>query len=54
MEVTRGPLVECLHQGRIAVADAHGRVLHALGDPQAPVYARDVVTGEVRAVFRLG
>jgi L-asparaginase II len=43
IEITRGPLVECLHQGRIVVADARGRVLHALGDPRAPVYARSAL-----------
>jgi L-asparaginase II len=40
MEVTRGPLVESVHRGAVAVADATGRLVFALGDVETPVYPR--------------
>jgi len=39
-EVTRGAIVESLHQGSVAVVDRAGRVLHAAGDPHALVFTR--------------
>lgn len=35
VEVTRGALVELIYQGDIAVVDATGRLLYAVGDPTA-------------------
>jgi len=35
VEVTRGPLVELIYRGDIAVVDAAGRLLYAAGDPLA-------------------
>jgi L-asparaginase II len=40
VEVTRGELVESVHRGSIAVADASGALRLALGDVTAPVYSR--------------
>ncbi|HEY0302448.1 MAG TPA: asparaginase [Rhizomicrobium sp.] len=40
VEVTRGDLVESVHRGSIAVADASGALLAALGDVESPVYSR--------------
>ena len=40
VEVTRGSLVESIHRGSIAIADAEGAIRFALGDIQTPVYAR--------------
>ncbi len=40
VEVTRGSLVESIHRGSIAIADAEGTIRYALGDIQSPVYAR--------------
>jgi L-asparaginase II len=40
VEVTRGRLVESIHRGAIAVADASGALVHVLGDVEAPVYPR--------------
>lgn len=40
VEVTRGPLVESVHRGAIAIADARGKMLFALGDIALPVYPR--------------
>jgi L-asparaginase II len=40
VEVTRGALVESVHRGSIAVADARGRIVLALGDLDLPVYPR--------------
>lgn len=39
-EVTRGDLVESVHRGSIAIADAEGRIVFALGDLETPVYPR--------------
>jgi L-asparaginase II len=40
VEVTRGGLVESIHRGSVAVADADGRIVYALGDLDSPVYPR--------------
>ena len=40
VEVTRGDLVESVHRGAIAIADASGALTLALGDVAAPVYSR--------------
>jgi L-asparaginase II len=34
VEVTRGPLVESIHHGALAIADAHGNLLGSCGDPR--------------------
>ncbi|HWM46990.1 MAG TPA: asparaginase [Xanthobacteraceae bacterium] len=43
VEVTRGGLVESRHHGAVAVVDADGRIVLALGDVDAPVYPRSAV-----------
>jgi L-asparaginase II len=43
VEVTRGSLVESCHRGAVAIADADGRVLLALGDVERPVYPRSAI-----------
>ena len=43
VEVTRGALTESLHRGVIAVADADGRCLLALGHVEHPVFPRSAV-----------
>lgn len=40
VHVTRGALVECVHRGHLAVADASGRLVRAAGEPQYVTYAR--------------
>lgn len=40
VEVTRGDLVESIHRGSVAIADAKGNIRFALGDLQSPVYPR--------------
>jgi len=40
VEVTRGNLVESVHRGAIAIADASGALKLALGDVTSPVYSR--------------
>jgi L-asparaginase II len=40
VEVVRNGFVESAHHGRVAVTNADGTVLAALGDPFAPVYPR--------------
>lgn len=40
VEVTRGPLVESIHRGSIAIADTAGTLIFALGDVDTPVYPR--------------
>jgi L-asparaginase II len=40
VEVTRGSLVESIHRGSVAIADASGKVLASLGDIEARVYPR--------------
>lgn len=43
VEITRGNLVESVHRGAIAVADAHGRQAVSLGDVETPVYPRSAL-----------
>src|SRR5258706_7585184 len=43
VEVLRGTLVESRHTGAVAVADAGGRRVLALGDVERPVYPRSAV-----------
>ena len=38
--VTRGALVESVHRGRLVICDPDGKVLEAVGDPEAYIYAR--------------
>ncbi|HEY3637793.1 MAG TPA: asparaginase [Rhizomicrobium sp.] len=40
VELTRGALVESWHRGAIAIADAQGKIIFALGDLTLPVYPR--------------
>lgn len=40
VEVTRGHLVESIHRGSIAIADAEGTLILAVGDVETPVYPR--------------
>jgi len=39
-EVTRGNIVESVHQGSIAVVDANGKLISSYGDPQAVAFLR--------------
>jgi L-asparaginase II len=43
VEVVRGGIVESRHAGAIAVADADGRLLLALGDVERPIFPRSAV-----------
>ncbi|MGV1014437.1 MAG: asparaginase, partial [Methyloceanibacter sp.] len=43
VEAIRGPMVESRHAGAIAVADAQGRLVLALGDVDRPIYPRSAV-----------
>jgi len=43
VEVTRGPVAESRHRGSIAVVDAKGRRVVAIGDVEAPVFPRSAV-----------
>ena len=43
VEVVRGAIVESRHAGAIAVADAQGRLVLALGDVERPVFPRSAV-----------
>jgi L-asparaginase II len=43
VEVVRGVIVESRHAGAIAVTDAHGRLVLALGDVERPVFPRSAV-----------
>lgn len=43
VEVRRGALVESGHRGRLAIVDADGRVVLALGDVAEPVFGRSAV-----------
>jgi L-asparaginase II len=38
--VLRAGIVESVHFGDIAITDAHGNILHALGDPDRPTFYR--------------
>ncbi len=40
LELTRGPIVESIHYGAIAVVDANGKLLASYGDPQTVVFLR--------------
>src|ERR1700744_6803947 len=40
VEVTRGPLVESVHRGTIAIANADGEIVFSLGDIEAPTFPR--------------
>jgi L-asparaginase II len=43
VEALRGGIVESMHRGALAVMDADGAVLHALGDIERPVFPRSAV-----------
>jgi len=43
VEVTRASLVESVHRGAVAVADAGGTIRFALGDVESPVYTRSAL-----------
>jgi L-asparaginase II len=43
VEVTRGPLVESIHRGAVAVADARGRLRLSVGDVERPVFPRSAL-----------
>jgi L-asparaginase II len=43
VEVTRGPLVESRHRGALAVADADGTRVLAIGDVTKPVFPRSAI-----------
>jgi len=43
VEVVRGAIVESRHTGAVAIADAEGRLLLALGDVNRPVFPRSAV-----------
>ncbi len=43
VEVTRGPLVESSHRGAVAVANADGNRVLAIGDVTKPVFARSAI-----------
>jgi L-asparaginase II len=43
VEVLRGPLLESRHRGAVAVADAEGNMVFAIGDVTAPIYPRSAV-----------
>ncbi|HEV2562887.1 MAG TPA: asparaginase [Rhizomicrobium sp.] len=40
VEITRGSLVESVHRGAIAIADAGGALIFAMGDVEAVIYPR--------------
>jgi L-asparaginase II len=43
VELTRGAVVESVHRGAIAIADARGSIVFALGDAALPVYPRSAL-----------
>jgi L-asparaginase II len=43
VELQRGSMVESVHRGRVAVVDADGTLVAALGDIDTPVYPRSAV-----------
>ncbi|MFD0917574.1 asparaginase [Pseudahrensia aquimaris] len=43
VEVSRGPKVESVHRGAIAVMDAQGKSVLSFGDTEAPVFPRSAV-----------
>jgi L-asparaginase II len=40
VEITRGPLVESVHRGAVAVANADGEIVFSLGDIETPTFPR--------------
>ncbi len=40
IEVWRGDLLECMHQGHAVVCDEVGQITHAWGDPETVIYSR--------------
>ncbi len=40
VELTRGPIVECIHYGAYAVVDAHNHIVQSAGDPEIATYLR--------------
>ena len=40
VNVTRGPIVESIHRGDLAVVDSAGKLLHQVGDPDRVTYFR--------------
>jgi L-asparaginase II len=43
VEVTRGPLIESSHRGAVAVADADGNRVLAIGDVTKPIFPRSAI-----------
>ena len=43
VEATRGDMIESRHRGAVAVVDAAGRFVLALGDVERPVFARSAI-----------
>src|ERR1700726_4478086 len=43
VEALRGTLVESRHRGAVAVADADGAMVFAIGDVAAPIFPRSAV-----------
>ena len=43
VEVRRGPLVESVHRGAVAVCDARGRLVLSIGDVEHPVFPRSAL-----------
>ena len=43
VEITRGPLIESVHRGTIAVSDAKGRLRMAVGDVQRAIFPRSAL-----------
>jgi L-asparaginase II len=43
VEVTRGPLVESIHRGAVAVSDARGRLRLSIGDVDRPIFPRSAL-----------
>ena len=43
VELTRGPLVESVHRGAVAVSDARGALRLAIGDVERPIFPRSAL-----------
>src|SRR5882672_2970483 len=43
VEVTRGPLVESIHRGAVAVVDAQGGLRLSLGNVERPIFPRSAL-----------
>ena len=43
VEITRGPLVESIHRGAVAVSDAGGRLRLSVGDVERPIFPRSAL-----------